>query len=599
MPHEKCMLFLRSFVLLFLATSTYAGTVQTLDGKTYEGDVHFENGNIVVHPKTGQPIKLELADISQANLQNTEPPRIIANSSGLLDRQWKTQDVGPTGTAGSARLVDGTFAIKGAGSDIKGPADSFFFAYQELRGDGQIIARLSNLPITQPEAKAGVMIRESFNERGSKTAFVFLKPQDGSSFAWRSVKGADLTATPLAAGDKAPAWLRLTRVRNTFSASKSMDGNAWVNVGEPQEIPMDSRVYVGLAVCSRDINAVCAARFEGVNIQPGRPKDEAPAKLGGADSSHPSGPVLSRAVILRNGSILGNVNIQSADEKNVQFTRADGKTVSVSTNEVARLILAPSTPVQLSKIPPSALGVMMAKGDFLEGDFVSLQKGRVKINSVVFGPKDLAVGGEAAVVVLHEPGSSQANWVVRTKEGFVYMARAMKMDKDQLLIEDETAGTIKVGGGNISEIKLGGGRVASLVDVPPSKIEVDAGLSPATAYSIHRSGGPVLTLGGQSCERGILCQAGASLRFDLDGNYKVFLCRAGIPDGVLPTTATRLLVLADNQEIYRSGPQSSLNAPLSVSVKVTGVKSLVLRVEHVGEAHLPASMLWSEPMLVK
>lgn len=362
---------------------------------------------------------------------------------------------------------------------------------------------------------------------------------------------------------------------------------------------MEARVYVGLAVCSRDINAACAATFEGVTLQPGPPKDEPPPRLGAADPSHPSGPMLDRAVILRNGSIIGHVNIQSADEKTVQCTRGDGKPFSISTNEVARLILGSVTPVQLSKIPPTGTGVLMTKGDFFEGDFASLKDGRVKINSVVFGPKDLAMGAEARVVVLHEVGISQAAWVVRTREGFVYMAQSVKLERNQLWIDDETAGAIKVDGGRVAEINAGDGRFDSLVDRKPAKIEVDAGLSPATAYAIHLPGGNAMSLGGQPCDRGILCQAGASLRFDLDGNYKVFLARAGVPDSVLPTLAVRWLILADGKEIYRSKPLTSLDDPVNVSVNVAGVKSLVLRIESVGEVHLPVSALWGEPVLVK
>src|SRR5258706_14328052 len=111
------------------------------------------------------------------------------------------RDIGPTGTPGSARLIDGKFSVKGAGANIKGNADSFFFVYQELRGDGQIIARLSDLQIVNPYEKAGVMIREGFNERGSRCAFMFVTPQDGSSFAWRSQRGGAMTATALVGRD--------------------------------------------------------------------------------------------------------------------------------------------------------------------------------------------------------------------------------------------------------------------------------------------------------------------------------------------------------------------------------------------------------------
>ena len=98
------MMHFRFVLVLFLVTtSTQGGTVHTLDGKIYEGDVRFENGQVVVHPKRGPLAKLELNDVLRANFQNAEPPRPAANVNGVLDRVWRMQDVGPTGTAGSAR----------------------------------------------------------------------------------------------------------------------------------------------------------------------------------------------------------------------------------------------------------------------------------------------------------------------------------------------------------------------------------------------------------------------------------------------------------------------------------------------------------------
>ena len=48
------------------------------------------------------------------------------------------QDVGATGLAGSASYSNGTFTVKGAGADIWGTADGFFYASQSISGDAQI-----------------------------------------------------------------------------------------------------------------------------------------------------------------------------------------------------------------------------------------------------------------------------------------------------------------------------------------------------------------------------------------------------------------------------------------------------------------------------
>jgi hypothetical protein len=599
-------------VLSLLASTASAATIQTLDGHTYDGDVRIQDGLIHVTPKRPgvSPAKLDLADVLTANLRATEAPR--ANQPAVpakLDPRWKTQDVGPTGTAGSVSAwSDGKYAVKGAGANVKGSADSFYFVYQELRGDGQVFARLSDLQIINPFEKAGVMIREAYNERGSRCAFMFLTPQDGSSFACRTEKSVDMGSTPLAGADKPPAWLRITRVKNTFTAWKSMDGGAWVQVGAPQEINMDPRAYFGLAVCSRDTNAACAATFESVTVQPGQsPPNAAPPKLGAQkaaeESAHVAAAQLGRAVVLRSGAVIGQVNFRSADENMVHVTRATGNQVDLLTSEVARLIFAPATPEQLARIPATgAPGVLLAKGDFFEGEFESYRDGRVRINSVIFGPRELAAGSEALIVVLHEAApavASQSPWVVKSAEGFVYLARSLKLEKDQFVIEDETGTVIRLPGARIAEFRAGAGRLDPLADLRPIKVDAPSGFSAATAYGTSLPGGAALALDGKPADRPLVCHAGTSLEYDLAARYRTFICRCGVPDAVLPTTAVRLVVLGDGKELYRSTPQTSLDDAASLALNVSGVKTLTLRVEMPGSVNLPAAAVWADAMLVK
>jgi hypothetical protein len=426
-----------------------------------------------------------------------------------------------------------------------------------------------------------------------------------------------MSSTPLTSGDKPPAWLRLTRIKNTITAYKSTDGSSWMPVGQPQDIAMDPRVYVGLAVCSRDANAACSATFDGVTIRYGLPRDDSPPKLdavsGGGSKPGGSGaaaaePLLHRAIVLRNGSVIGNVRIQSADDRTVHILCADGKPAEFSTSEVARLVLGPVSAQHLARIPPSGTGVLLGKGDFFEGEFESLKDGRVRVNSVVFGPRELIAGVEAVVVVLHETGGggdgiaggSQVPWVVRTNDGFVYMARSARIERDRLIVEDQAAGLVKLGSGTLSEVRAGGSRFDSLADLRPRKIETAGGTSSGGAYSTGR---PVSTatvsLDGRPCDRAITCQAGTSLEYELGGKYRIFLCRTGVPDGIVPTVAVRLAILADGKEVYRSVPMTCLEDASVVSINVDGVRTLTLRAETAGQVNLPAAAVWGDPMLVK
>jgi hypothetical protein len=177
---------------------------------------------------------------------------VNAVSGGALPSPWQDQDLGSPGVAGSAAFGSGTFTVQGGGADIWGTSDQFHFAYQPLAGNGEIVARVAGLGVTDPWAKAGVMIRETLNAN-STYAFTAITPGNGVAFQRRTTTGgsAVTTAGPLVT---APYWVRLVRSGNTFTSYASPDGGTWTEVGS-DTIAMASNVFIGLAVTSHN-NAV-------------------------------------------------------------------------------------------------------------------------------------------------------------------------------------------------------------------------------------------------------------------------------------------------------------------------------------------------------
>src|SRR6188474_1064577 len=74
---------------------------------------------------------------------------------------WNARDIGIVGIRGLALGRGGAFILRGAGTSIGDRADSFQFAYLALSGDGEIVARVTELETNEAEATAGVMLRES------------------------------------------------------------------------------------------------------------------------------------------------------------------------------------------------------------------------------------------------------------------------------------------------------------------------------------------------------------------------------------------------------------------------------------------------------
>ncbi len=77
--------------------------------------------------------------------------------------------------------------MSGAGRDIWGTADSFFFVYRPFR-DGSIMNTFLSEDFTDPFAKAGLMIRQSLDP-GSPEVIVDVKPDGGIEFMTRARSG--------------------------------------------------------------------------------------------------------------------------------------------------------------------------------------------------------------------------------------------------------------------------------------------------------------------------------------------------------------------------------------------------------------------------
>jgi len=191
-------------------------------------------------------------------------------------RDWTQYDVGelslwfrgyPVSVGSFVEDPVGTFTMTGSGTDIWDQADEFHFAYKMLKGAGSIVARVESVDNTNVWAKAGVMIRSTL-EPDSKYAYMCVTPDSGVSFQYR-INTNDNADSTTEAGITAPHWIKLERnLSSRFTAYHSTDGSSWqlVQNAQPQNITMNTNVYVGLALTSHDDALTCQAKFSNVRI---------------------------------------------------------------------------------------------------------------------------------------------------------------------------------------------------------------------------------------------------------------------------------------------------------------------------------------------
>ncbi|HEY2411516.1 MAG TPA: hypothetical protein VGI40_04710 [Pirellulaceae bacterium] len=181
-----------------------------------------------------------------------------------LPAPWQHQDIGAATVAGTARAAEGVFTLQGT-LDIWGNSDGCHFAWQKLKGDGTIVARVLSIENTQGHAKGGVAIRESLAADARQASMVDT-PADGTQFLVREETGGKTTSekTALNKGTM-PYWLKLVRHGDKITGYESLDGRDWKQTGTVT-LKMAEEVYVGLVASSHVKDKLCAAAFDNVSI---------------------------------------------------------------------------------------------------------------------------------------------------------------------------------------------------------------------------------------------------------------------------------------------------------------------------------------------
>ena len=183
----------------------------------------------------------------------------------VLPVEWQSQDIGSVGLAGVAGERDGVFTVTGEGIDIWNAADAFHYVWQPIRGDVDIIARVSYVENVHAWVKAGVMIRQQLTA-DSAHALMLVSPGKGLAFQRRVTPGGASVHTTGGSG-VAPNWVKLERRGDLIRAYRSTDGVEWTLVGT-ETIAMGADVTVGLAVSSHVYNRLATATFDNVTITP-------------------------------------------------------------------------------------------------------------------------------------------------------------------------------------------------------------------------------------------------------------------------------------------------------------------------------------------
>lgn len=169
------------------------------------------------------------------------------SASGALPAAWTSQDVGVVTNAGSGVYTssgDNTFVVTGSGTGIGGTSDGGFqYTYVNATNDFTIVARLT----VNNADQMGLMMRSSLATNAALVQIMMAANARESTYGVRSPGG---NLNHYTSGDQfteLPAWYKLVRSGNTFTAYQSADGVNWVTV-QSSNFSMGATYYAGIAI---------------------------------------------------------------------------------------------------------------------------------------------------------------------------------------------------------------------------------------------------------------------------------------------------------------------------------------------------------------
>jgi len=430
-PHAgrlNAIAFLFALLIIHLLSSgVHAGVVETRDGKTITGAVTLETSTSVSLTAGGATTKYPLADLARVELGPDSTP---GDAQPTTAGGWQSQDVGPVHAPGSITAADGSYTLKASGWGVWSGVDSFHFAYQLLDGDGQLTARVTQVGGEAPRMSAGVMLRASLEPSAPFTA-AMLEPSGQVRLKSRPRPKQDATPDENDAA-KPVAWVRLTRAGDTITAYGSKDGQFWENLGS-REMKLPAKVYVGLAGSTLANVAVGQVTYDHLSLVHGAPDITPPV---------PS-PLPPTGVVMTDGTAtIGRAVTLNSDSLTLTH-RGVAKTYPAK--QAAWILLQPAPAAFEKLIAAKPAGVLLANGDYFEGDITAIVDDKITANNVIFGPKSFET--KDAVAVVMRPPTMWAGYHVRTKTGDVISGPTLQLDGDSL-----TLGGTKVRLNEVTEI---------------------------------------------------------------------------------------------------------------------------------------------------
>ena len=355
----------------------------------------------------------------------------VSVADGNLPAPWSQLSVGVDRPVGKAAHADGRLTVEASDSNIWADRDRMHVVLQQLQGDGTLTARLDRLHGEAAGTAAGLFIRGDLLPRVAPIALLAYSPDVGLIYSRRETGSADRQNVEVHV--ELPCYLRLSRHGDNITAYHSADGAAWHSLGT-RRVSLESAAFAGLAVMGPE-SQVAQGIFSELSLSRGSPVMVS----------------TGRGVLLTSGSFLAG-QVRQADRETV---RIDGGTsASIPRQNVARILYRPLTEEAAARLNGGRPGIVLANGDFLDGELERISGNQAAIQSVLFGQRRFSTGEDAMAVILRDLRPAACAYEVRTRDGSVLRASAVTIDRDRLKVMEITGLTIHLRAGEIARMAV-------------------------------------------------------------------------------------------------------------------------------------------------
>ena len=260
------------------------------------------NGGTIRDADTGEEFGLALPGGA------TTAPGVVVDAAADTGTVWLSQDIGAVSAAGSSAATGSSVSVRGSGADIWGTDDEFHFRYVPLVGDGELVARVTGITVTDPWAKAGIMIRETLASN-ARHHWIGVSAQNGWFAQTRSGVSTWTEISTPSWSTVLPVWVRITRAGSQITSYVGGDG-AWSLV-RTWSAGQTGPLYIGFAVTSHNDGVLCTAAFEDVRLT-----------LANQPGAAPAAPTNLMVTVPTPGQVTLTWTDNSSDEEQFQVLRS-------------------------------------------------------------------------------------------------------------------------------------------------------------------------------------------------------------------------------------------------------------------------------------